>query len=105
MFTKIEMEYIGRNGCHYKCPFSVEAVRQHWKLGHRIQVYLIREDPNMKNNGQLTVITCNHFGEDPRPRVAVWCAPRQNDPYPFSHKITGIHVHYRRDGSIMTWGC
>ena len=105
MSTRIEMEHIGRNGVHYKYPFSIEAVRKYWKNGHRIQLYLIREDPNAVNGGSVTTVTCNHFGDDPVPHLSVWCAPRMNQPYPFYHRIDGIHVHYRRDGKINTWGC
>ena len=104
MTTRIEMEHIGRNGIHYKCPFTVEEVRKHWKRGPRIQIFLIRET-DTSYGGSVTTVTCNHFGDDPVPHVCVWCAPRMNQPYPFYHRIDGIHVHYRRDGKINTWGC
>lgn len=104
MSTRIEMEHIGRNGVHYKHPFSVEAVRKYWKNGHRIQLYLIREDPNAVNGGSVTVVTCNHFGDNPVPSVCVWCAPRMNSNYPAFHKINGMRGYWTRDG-ILTWGC
>ena len=93
---EIRMQYIGRNGRAYPCQFSPEAVREHWRKCHGVQLEYETA------SGTVQIETYMY----PLSFVGVFVPSRMGIYQPVKHRLNGLRIRSSETyPDFMAWWC